>query len=76
MERSVRPPESYASVFQSMAEASLLPADLADRLSAAARQRNLLVHAYMEIDDRKVFDSLGSLDDLRKFAAIVAREID
>jgi uncharacterized protein YutE (UPF0331/DUF86 family) len=76
MEGSARAPDSYAGVFQSMAEADLLAADLADRLSEAAKQRNLLVHLYMEIDDRKVFASLGSLDDLRRFAAIVGREID
>jgi uncharacterized protein YutE (UPF0331/DUF86 family) len=76
MERSVRAPESHADVFRSMAEANLLPADLASRLSAAAKQRNVLVHLYMEIDDRKVFASLESLDDLRRFAEIVGREVD
>jgi uncharacterized protein YutE (UPF0331/DUF86 family) len=76
MERSVRAPESYADVFRAMADADLLPRDLAERLSAAARQRNLLVHLYLEINDRKVFDSLNSLDDLRQFGEIVGRRID
>lgn len=76
MERSVRAPESYADVFRAMADADLLPGDLAERLSAAARQRNLLVLLYLEINDRKVFDSLNSLDDLRRFGEIVGRRID
>lgn len=76
MESSARAPDSYADLFQSMVEADLLPSDLADGLSAAAKQRNLLVHLYMEIDDRKVFASLSSLDDLRQFAAVVAKEVD
>jgi uncharacterized protein YutE (UPF0331/DUF86 family) len=76
MERSVRAPENYADVFRAMAEADLLPRDLADRLSEAAKQRNLLVHLYMEIDDKLVFGSLESLDDLREFAKVVAGEID
>ncbi len=76
MEGSARAPDSYAGVFQSMGATGILPVDLADRLSEAAKQRNLLVHLYMEIDDRKVFASLGSLDDLRRFAAIVGSEID
>jgi uncharacterized protein YutE (UPF0331/DUF86 family) len=59
-----------------MAEAGLITKELADRLGAAARQRNLLAHLYMEIDDRMVFASLGSLDDLRLFAKVVADEID
>lgn len=76
METSARAPESYADIFQSMAEAKLLPIDLADRLSEAAKQRNLLVHLYMEIDDKLVFASLESLDDLRQFGEIVGREAD
>lgn len=76
MERSVRAPESYADVFRSMAEAHLLPNDLANRLSDAAGQRNVLVHLYMDIANEKVFASLKSLDDLRRFAEIVGREID
>lgn len=75
METPARAPENYADVFKSMAEADLLPADLAERLEAAAKQRNLLVHLYMDIDDRKVFSSLESLDDLRQFAAIVGGQI-
>lgn len=39
----------------------------------AARQRNLIVHLYMEIDDRAVFASLSYLDDLREFATAVER---
>jgi uncharacterized protein YutE (UPF0331/DUF86 family) len=76
METSARAPENYADVFKSMAEGGLLSAALADRMGEAARQRNLLVHLYLEIDDRKVFSSLESLDDLRQFAKVVAGTID
>lgn len=76
MESSGRAPDSYADVFKSMAEADLLPVDLAARLSEAAKQRNLLVHLYMVIDDQKVFASLGALDDLRRFAAVIGAEVD
>jgi uncharacterized protein YutE (UPF0331/DUF86 family) len=76
METSARAPESYADVFQSMAEAGLLSTALADRMGEAARRRNLLVHLYMDIDDRRVFSSLESLDDLRQFAKAVAERLD
>jgi uncharacterized protein YutE (UPF0331/DUF86 family) len=58
------------------AEAGLLADDLADRMGDAARQRNLLVHLYLDIDDRRVFSSLESLDDLRRFAKAVAARLD
>jgi uncharacterized protein YutE (UPF0331/DUF86 family) len=34
--------------------------------------RNILVHGYLELDDAKVWDALGRLDDLRAFAAWAA----
>jgi uncharacterized protein YutE (UPF0331/DUF86 family) len=41
----------------------------------AARQRNLLVHLYMEVDDSAVFASLMYLDDLRQFAIFAGQRI-
>lgn len=72
-EQSARPPADYADVFKILGEKSVIPSDLALRLGNAAKQRNLIVHLYMEIDDRAVFASLGYLDDLRRFATAVER---
>jgi uncharacterized protein YutE (UPF0331/DUF86 family) len=74
MEGKERAPESYAEVFTALAHEGVLPDDLGERLAEAAKQRNFLVHAYMDIDDRKVFASLGSIDDLRQFAAVIGRD--
>lgn len=70
-EQSATPPASYSDVFKILGDKGVVSADLAKRLGDAARQRNLLVHLYMEIDDRAVFASLAFLDDLREFAKIV-----
>jgi len=43
-------------------------------LQEMARFRNLLVHGYQRIDDRRVLEILGSrLDDLHAFRAQIAR---
>lgn len=67
-ELSVAPPADYAGVFRSLGDAGHLPAALAERLAAAARQRNLLVHMYLDVDDRQIFAALSRLDDLRALA--------
>jgi uncharacterized protein YutE (UPF0331/DUF86 family) len=72
-EQSARPPSDYAEVFKILGEKGVIPADLAQRLADAAKQRNLIVHLYLEIDDRSVFASLAHLDDLREFAASLER---
>lgn len=75
-EINASPPSDYAGIFTSLAAAGRLGGELASRLAQAARQRNLLVHAYLEIDDRMVFESLQQLDDLRAFAAAAQRILD
>lgn len=72
-EQSARPPSDYAEVFKILGEKGVIPSALALRLGDAAKQRNLIVHLYMEIDDGAVFASLAYLDDLREFAAAVER---
>lgn len=72
-EQSAPPPSSYSDVFEILGKKGVLPTEVAERLANAARQRNLLVHLYMEIDDRAVFASLTFLDDLREFAQVVER---
>lgn len=75
-EQSARPPSDYAEVFRILGEKGVIPDDLAQRLAGAAKQRNLIVHLYLEIDDRAVFASLAHLDDLREFAASLERLVD
>lgn len=62
-------PADYAGVFELLARRAQLDRDLADRLMLATKQRNLLVHGYLNIDQRLVWESLGEADDLRAFAA-------
>lgn len=75
-ELSVPPPTDYAGVFAALGAAGAIDSELAGRLGQAARQRNLLVHAYLDTDDRLVLAALDRLDDLRAFAAVVQRAVD
>jgi uncharacterized protein YutE (UPF0331/DUF86 family) len=67
-----RAPSDYADAFRSLAEHAILPAALSLRLESMARFRNLLVHVYAVVDDRRVHaivrDDLG---DLRELAGII-----
>jgi uncharacterized protein YutE (UPF0331/DUF86 family) len=72
-EQSAAPPSSYSDVFKILGDKGVISSELAERLGNAASQRNLLVHLYMEIDDRAVFASLAFLDDFREFAKTVER---
>lgn len=67
-ELAVDPPSDYAGVFRSLAAAGHIDKELGASLAAAAGQRNVLVHMYLDIDDREVFQALDGLDHLRRFA--------
>jgi uncharacterized protein YutE (UPF0331/DUF86 family) len=61
-------PDSYPGCFEMMAEAGILDSGLAGRMSALARLRNILVHGYGRIDDRRIHASLREgLPDLDEF---------
>ena len=60
------PVEAYPECFQTLAAGGLLDAALADRLTALARFRNILVHGYGRVDDSRMLrmlrEDLGDLD--------------
>jgi uncharacterized protein YutE (UPF0331/DUF86 family) len=72
-EMALAAPRTYREVFAGLAQAGILDRALAAGLQEAAGLRNLLVHGYAELDDRRIFAALGRLDDLRAFAAAAAR---
>lgn len=66
------PPGSYADVFRVLRDEGLLDRELAERLMAMARFRNLLVHAYADVDEERVLRILHtSLSDLDRFVEIL-----
>lgn len=66
-----RTPEDYGSAFRELAAVGVFNQDLADRLRLAAGLRNVLVHAYLDVDPARVWTHLGRLDDLENFARAV-----
>jgi uncharacterized protein YutE (UPF0331/DUF86 family) len=63
-----RAPDDYADCFAVLASLGVIGADLAQRLRQMARFRNLLVHLYWQVDDRRVYRILHeNLDDLGEY---------
>jgi len=67
-------PEKHQEVIDILAEAEIVPHDLAERLEGAGGFRNILVHDYLDIDRHIVYRTLqDDLGDIRDFAATVAK---
>lgn len=63
-------PPTYGDAFRSLAAADVLDADLAARLARAAGFRNLIVHAYADLDLRRLHRiATDGPADLRAFLA-------
>lgn len=70
-DREYRAPQGYGDIFAVLMEEGLLPKDLADTMKQIAGFRNILVHDYLEVDPKIVYDSLKKTDDFKKFAKYV-----
>ena len=69
-------PQTYKEAFDTLANAGLLPADLAEKLKGWVGFRNILVHMYLAIDHGLSYDAIvDELEDLERFAAFAAREL-
>jgi uncharacterized protein YutE (UPF0331/DUF86 family) len=67
-------PPDYHRSFTDLGRHGLLPAELADALAPSAGLRNRLVHQYAAIDDRRVFDAIGSaVEHFRRYVEAVRR---
>lgn len=61
-------PDSYAESFLLLSNNEIISADLALRLGKMAGFRNLLVHGYGKVDDRKMFEIMQkNIDDIAQW---------
>ncbi len=73
-ERGVVDWEEYREVPVRLEEESVLDQELAEKLSEAAGQRNILVHLYLDVDPEEVFRTLRrDLDAFSEFADRIER---
>jgi uncharacterized protein YutE (UPF0331/DUF86 family) len=63
-----RAPEDYGDTFRVMNEEGALKPDFSDELVNMAKFRNRLVHIYLEVENKQVFEILQNrLNDFKKF---------
>jgi len=67
-----RSPDRYADILDILAEQGVVPEALALDLRGMAQFRNILVHEYLRIDQRTVYDILQTkVDQFEQFACYV-----
>lgn len=70
-DREYRAPYGYGDIFTVLLEEGLLPEALAGTMKQIAGFRNVLVHDYLEVDPKIVYESLKIMDDFKRFAEYV-----
>jgi len=61
-------PDTYADALVRLGAMNVITPDLADRLAAAVRLRNILVHGYLDVDHGRLYDELDWIEDTARFA--------
>jgi uncharacterized protein YutE (UPF0331/DUF86 family) len=64
-------PETYGAALLELARAGRIPQAVGETLAGAVGLRNLLVHAYLEIDYGRIHDELGWIEDAVQFATAI-----
>lgn len=75
-DRGLGVPSSNADAFRLLAGAGIIDGDLAATMAAAVGFRNVLVHGYAEVDERKVVDHLAHREALRQFVGEMTALLD
>lgn len=70
------PPANNADAVRVLGRHGILSLELAEEVARAVGFRNLLVHGYADVDDRRVVANLGRLDDLERYVDALAALID
>lgn len=77
LESGERPPEDYRSSFIRAAEVGLIDHELADRLKGSGGMRNIIVHEYMDVDDKKIYEILPTaISDFKEYISQVDDFLD
>jgi uncharacterized protein YutE (UPF0331/DUF86 family) len=72
----LRASTDYADVFTVLGQAGYLDEQVTNAMGQAARFRNLLVHGYATVDDRRVVEILKTrLGDLAAFTSAIAAKV-
>nr|WP_269438326.1 DUF86 domain-containing protein [Phosphitispora fastidiosa] len=67
-DKGFRTPQGYADSFNVLLEEGIILEVLSDKMKRVAGFRNILVHDYLEIDNKIVYLSLKHLEDFSEFA--------
>ena len=74
--KGFRRAEEFSEMFKVLKEEKIIGKDLATRLEDMARFRNLLVHRYGEVDDRRVLEIIKhNLKDIEEFEKAIEKFI-
>ena len=66
-------PESYESIISMLKENNIISSELSNGMKNLGKFRNVLVHGYVSIDHKKVFESLqGDLGAFEKFTVEIS----
>jgi len=71
-----RAPQDHADCFAILGELQLLTGEYVNRLKRMAKFRNLLVHLYWKVDNKKVYRILKEdVEDIKDYLSIINRII-
>lgn len=69
-------PENNDEIFGILAQAKIISGEFSKKAFGMGRFRNILVHGYMIIDEKRVFENLQKLPLFEEFVSFVAKYLE
>ncbi|MDQ3570170.1 MAG: DUF86 domain-containing protein [Actinomycetota bacterium] len=70
------PPASNAEAFRLLARHGVVPPELGEVMAAGVGFRNVLVHGYVDVDDRRVVAFLDRVGELEEYVSVASAWVD
>ncbi|MCD6521486.1 DUF86 domain-containing protein [Candidatus Calescamantes bacterium] len=75
-EKGWRSPEKASDIANILEEKGVISSEYKNVLKRMVAFRNIIVHEYLYLDLKKVYENLKKLDDFRKFAFFIKKFLD
>lgn len=69
-------PQNNKESIETIANYNVIPRQFANRISPMVGLRNILIHEYLKVNVRRVYEHLQNIEDFRKFQKYILKYIE
>ncbi|NVM28552.1 MAG: DUF86 domain-containing protein [Candidatus Helarchaeota archaeon] len=69
-------PKEYKDIIIILGKNNIIPEDFAEKIHKMAGLRNIIIHAYLDVDKQELVSHLKNIDDFKSFRKFIAKFLE